>query len=192
MVILASKSPRRKEIFEQFDLDIKIIVKDVDEISDKLNIFDQLIDIAEKKAYEVANDYNDDYVVSADTAVILDNKVLGKPKSKEEAFKVLKTLSGRTHQVVTAYCLINVSKDIKITNYDLTEVRFKNLSDSEINWYIQTGEPFDKAGSYGIQGKGSILVENIKGDFFNVMGFPISKFYEDLKNKGLNKKIFKI
>jgi len=186
-MILASKSPRRLEILQKFGIK-KIIVKveEVEEISDKKDIIEKIVDIAKKKGNEVANLNKSEYVLSADTVVILDGKILGKPKDTKDAFETLKSLSGRTHEVVTGYSLINISKNISISGYDKTIVKFKNLTEEDIEWYINTKEPMDKAGSYGIQGVGAgILIEKIDGEFYNVMGFPISRFVTDLKNKNI-------
>jgi septum formation protein len=186
-MILASKSPRRFEILSNFGVKkIEVVVAEMEEISDKEGLIEQIIDIAVKKGAEVAKGYPDEFVLSADTVVILDGKILGKPKNFEEAFATLTSLSGRTHEVITAYSLINKNREIFISGYDKTVVKFKELSESEINWYIETGEPMDKAGSYGIQGVGAgILIDRIEGEFYNVMGFPISKFVEDLKKHGI-------
>lgn len=185
-MILASKSPRRKEILSQFGFEIEIITADIEEVSDKEGIREQLMDISRKKSSEIARENPQKYVVSADTAVIIDDEMLGKPKSREEAKRMLKKLSGREHEVITAYTLFNLTEGIEHSHYDTTRVIFKDLTDEEIEWYIDTDEPMDKAGAYGIQGKGAILIERIEGDFYNVMGFPLSRFYEDLKSLGLN------
>ena len=186
-MILASKSPRRFEILSNFGIKkIEVVAAEIEEISDKEDLVEQVIDIAVKKGTEVAKTYPNEFVLSADTVVILDNKILGKPKDCDEAFATLTSLSGRTHEVITAYSLINKSREIFVSSYDKTVVKFKKLSKSEINWYIETGEPMDKAGSYGIQGVGAgILIDRIEGEFYNVMGFPISKFVDDLKEHGI-------
>jgi septum formation protein len=186
IMILASKSPRRKEILEGFGFKLEVLTSNIDEVSNEIGLLEKVMDISRKKALEIAQEKSDSYVVSADTVVILDGNILGKPKDEDEAFDMLNNLSGRQHKVLTAYSIINLKKDIDFTNYDSTEVYFKELSEEEIRWYISTKEPMDKAGSYGIQGKGAVLVNKIEGDFFNVMGFPISKFYDDLKILGLD------
>lgn len=112
-----------------------------------------------------------EFVVGADTVVVIDGKVLGKPKDKEDAKKMLKSLSGRSHEVITAYTLINLEKNIEITESVKSVVYFKEISDKEIEWYIKSEEAMDKAGAYGIQGLGSIFVDKIDGDFFAIMGF---------------------
>lgn len=185
-MILASASPRRKEILENFGFSFKTIVKNIDETSDKTHAEEKILEIAEKKARAAAIDFPDENVVGADTVVVVDGKILGKPKNKEEAFSMLKSLSGRSHEVITAFSFININKNISYSDYEITKVYFKNLTDDEIKWYINTKEPMDKAGAYGIQGKGAFFVEKIEGDFFSVMGFPLGKFVRFLNKTGFN------
>lgn len=187
-MILASTSPRRKEILENFGFSLKILTKDVEEISEEQIIENKIMNIAKKKAMSIAVDYQNENVVGADTVVIIDNKILGKPKNEKDAYNMLKNLSARTHKVITAFSYINLKENKIYTDFDITKVYFRELSDEDINWYIKTGEPFDKAGAYGIQGKGAFLVEKIEGDFFNVMGFPLGKFLRFLRKLkiGLN------
>lgn len=123
-----------------------------------------------------------EFVVGADTVVVIDGKVLGKPKDKEDAKKMLKSLSGRSHEVITAYTLINLEKNIEITESVKSVVYFKEISDKEIEWYIKSEEAMDKAGAYGIQGLGSIFVDKMDGDFFAIMGFPINHFIKTLND----------
>ena len=185
-MILASASPRRKEILENFGFSFKIIVKNIDETSDKTRAEEKILEIAEKKARAAAIDFPDENIVGADTVVVVDGKILGKPKDEKEAFSMLKSLSGRSHEVITAFSFININKNISYSDYEITKVYFKNLTDDEINWYINTKEPMDKAGAYGIQGKGAFFVEKIEGDFFSVMGFPLGKFVRFLNKTGFN------
>lgn len=185
-MILASASPRRKEILENFGFSFKTIVKNIDETSDKTRAEEKILEIAEKKARAAAIDFPDENVIGADTVVVVDGKILGKPKDEKEAFSMLKSLSGRSHEVITAFSFININKNISYSDYEITKVYFKNLTDDEINWYINTKEPIDKAGAYGIQGKGAFFVEKIEGDFFSVMGFPLGKFVRFLNKTGFN------
>ncbi len=185
-MILASKSPRRKEILEGFGFKLEIMTSNIEEVSDKEGLLEQIMDISRKKSMEIAKNKRESYILSADTVVVLDGEILGKPKDEDEAFDMLNNLAGRQHKVLTAYTLLNVDRNLDFTSYDSTEVCFKELSEEEIKWYISTGESMDKAGAYGIQGKGAVLVKKIEGDFFNVMGFPISKFYDDLKTLGID------
>lgn len=181
-MILASNSPRRKEILENFGFSLEIKTKNIEEISDEKEIIKKVEDIARKKVMAVAMDNPNEFVIGADTVVVIDNKILGKPKNEKDIYEMLHLLSGRTHQVITSFSFINISKNIDIKDSQISDVSFKNISDEEIKWYIDTKEPFDKAGSYGIQGKGSYFVEKIDGDFFSVMGFPIGKFVRTLAN----------
>lgn len=185
-MILASASPRRKEILENFGFSFKTIVKNIDETSDKTRAEEKILEIAEKKARAAAIDFPDENIVGADTVVVVDGKILGKPKDEKEAFSMLKSLSGRSHEVITAFSFININKNISYSDYEITKVYFKNLTDDEINWYINTKEPMDKAGAYGIQRKGAFFVEKIEGDFFSVMGFPLGKFVRFLNKTGFN------
>lgn len=187
-MILASKSPRRKEILEEFGFKFKVEAKETLEKSEKENPKDFVMEIALEKAMAVAEENYMEWIIAADTVVVHNNKILGKPKNEEEAKEVLKSLSSHSHEVYTGVAIVNKQKNINITFTELTKVYFKNISDQEINWYVETKEPLDKAGSYGIQGKGSILIEKIEGDFYNVMGFPISKFYEEMKKIGFKLK----
>ncbi|MGL5088325.1 MAG: Maf family protein [Cetobacterium sp.] len=181
-MILASKSPRRKEILQQLGFQLNIKTKDIEEVSDELLIIDQIKDISMKKVIAVAKENKNEYVVGADTVVELEGVIFGKPKSKQDARMMLETLSGKAHRVITAYTLINLDKNINITESVESIVYFKDISDEEIKWYIDSGEPMDKAGSYGIQGLGAIFVDKIDGDFFAIMGFPINHFIKTLND----------
>ncbi|MCF2612800.1 Maf family protein [Fusobacterium perfoetens] len=185
-MILASNSPRRKEILENFGFNLKVITKNIDEVSDEEDIIKRIEDIARKKVLAVAEVYPNEFVVGADTVVVVDDKILGKPKDKKDIYEMLHSLSGRPHKVITSFSFVNISKNISISDSEVSEVYFKNITDEEISWYIDTKEPFDKAGSYGIQGKGSYFVERIDGDFFAVMGFPIGKFVRTLAKNNIS------
>ena len=166
-----------------FQLQIKS--KDIEEISDKKGIIEQIKDISLKKVLAVAIENPKEYIVGADTVVEIDGKILGKPKDKEDAKNMLQSLSGKVHKVITAYTFINLEKNINITNHVESSVFFKELSNEEIDWYVNSEEPMDKAGAYGIQGLGSIFVDKIDGDFFSIMGFPINHFIKTLKKLGI-------
>ncbi|MGL4946427.1 MAG: Maf family protein [Cetobacterium sp.] len=184
-MILASKSPRRKEILQQLGFQLIIKTKDIEEVSDKVKIIDQIKDISMKKVIAVAVENQNEYVVGADTVVVVEGVVFGKPKSKEEAKNMLKILSAKAHKVITAYTFVNLEKNINVTECVESIVYFKSISDEEIKWYVESGEPMDKAGSYGIQGLGAIFVDKIDGDFFAIMGFPINHFIKTLNNLGI-------
>ena len=183
-MILASNSQRRQEILKDAGFNFKVITSNIEETSDKKIITERILDIAEKKLEQIAKNNKNKFILAADTVVELNGKIFGKPKNREEAFSFLKTLSGQIHRVITAYVFKNISKNILIKEIVVSEVKFFDLDDETINWYLDTGEPFDKAGAYGIQGYGRILVEKINGDYYSIMGFPISNFLENLRKIG--------
>ena len=183
-MILASNSKRRQEILKDAGFNFKVITSNIKEISDKKIITEKVLDIAEKKLEQIAKNNKNKFILAADTVVELNGKIFGKPKDMEEAFSFLKTLSGNTHKVITAYVFKNISKNILIKEVVISEVKFLELDNEIINWYLGTAEPFDKAGAYGIQGYGRILVEKINGDYYSIMGFPISNFLENLRKIG--------
>ena len=183
-MILASNSQRRQEILKDAGFNFRVITSNIEETSDKKIITERILDIAEKKLEQIAKNNKNKFILAADTVVELDKNIFGKPKDREEAFKFLKILSGKVHKVITAYVFKNISKNILIREVVISEVKFFDLDDETINWYLDTGEPCDKAGAYGIQGYGRILVEKINGDFYSIMGFPISNFLENLRKIG--------
>ena len=177
MLILASKSPRRKELMEYIGEEFKITSAQVDESYDESLSPAQVVEfLSSIKAMPFKNEK--DIVIGADTVVAIDGKILGKPKDESDAFLMLKTLSGREHRVYTGVTLIK-GEEIKTFSVE-TKVYFYHLTDSEIKEYIKTGEPMDKAGAYGIQGKGCLLIEKIDGDYFNVVGLPVSRLKKEL------------
>ncbi|MGL5650768.1 MAG: Maf family protein [Paraclostridium sp.] len=181
-IILASGSPRRKEILENANLKFSIITSDIDErIFENEEPIQLVLRLAFEKCMSVAQKNPSDLVIGADTIVVLDNEILGKPKNEEEAFNTLSKLSNREHQVITGMSIVNLENEKKIVDYAISNVKFKKLTDQDIKDYISTKECLDKAGSYGIQGYGALLVEEIKGDYFNIVGLPISKLSDILK-----------
>ena len=183
-MILASNSKRRQEILRDMGFNFKVLTADIEEISDKEEISEMILDIAEKKLDKIAKENVNDFVLAADTVVELEGRIFGKPKSREEAESFLKTLSGKTHKVITAYVFKNISKNIVIKDVVISKVKFYDLDDEIIKWYLDTSEPFDKAGAYGIQGQGRAMVERIEGDYFAIMGFPVSNFLKNLRKNG--------
>ena len=178
--ILASTSPRRIELLNRLDLNFEVISPIIEEIKDAPP--KDLVTInSYKKAYFVAKNFNNKFVAGFDTVVITDDRVLGKPYNENEAYEMLKMLSGKKHYVVTGLTILNLNLDIEIKKSVTTEVYFKNLTDDEIKWYISTKEPFDKAGAYGIQGKGSFMISKIIGSYTNVVGLPLAEFISILK-----------
>ena len=181
-IILASASPRRKEILENTNIKFDIISSSIEElILDGESPCQMVMRLAFEKGIDIASKQKSDLVISADTIVVLDDNVLGKPKDEEEARQMISNLSGRTHQVITGISLINLENNKKIIDYVVSNVKFKKLSKDDINDYIKTKESLDKAGAYGIQGYGALLVEEIQGDYFNIVGLPISKLSDLLK-----------
>ena len=179
-LILASGSPRRKELLSYLNIPFEIIVADINE---KIDYSKPLRTEIEKLSFEKANavfkDHEDAIVIGSDTIVSINGKVLGKPKSKEEAIDMLHILQDNVHEVITAVSII--SKEKRDTFSRVTKVRFKPMSDEEIVSYVDTKEPLDKAGAYGIQGHGAKYVDSIEGDYYTVMGLPVSELYNHLK-----------
>lgn len=177
-LVLASKSPRRAEILKNAGVDFTVRVQDADEtLPADISPENAVMYLAEIKARAVKSEKGE-IVLGADTVVVLNGKILGKPNSREQAFSMLRALSGKTHSVFTGVCAVSDEKTEKF--FEKTDVTFLEISDSEINGYIDTGEPFDKAGAYGIQGFASKFVKSINGDYFNVVGLPICKIYEKI------------
>jgi len=177
-IILASGSPRRKQLLEQIDLEFEVVPSQIyEDFSLNLSPTDFVEYYAQEKAKDVANSYSDKWVIGADTIVVFESHILGKPKNKKDSFQMLKRLSGNTHQVITGVSIQNIKQDISDSFHERTNVTFNTLSDNIINYYIETYKPFDKAGSYGIQDWFSVCVNRIDGCFYNVMGFPLSRFY---------------
>lgn len=184
-VILASKSPRRIEILEKIVKEFEVVQSNFDEntIDFKGDIEKYVKDLSRNKAIEVSKRLSEpSIVIAADTVVFQNGKVLEKPKNEEDAFSMLSSLSGNTHKVYSGICLINTYDDTVVTDCDCTEVRFSELNPRQIRNYINSGEPMDKAGAYGIQGLGGAFVEGIKGCYYNVMGLPLNKLYKALEN----------
>ena len=178
-IILASGSPRRKELLELADVPFEIVVSEVEEtIGAYLSPSDIVMSLALQKASAVAENHSDHVVLGADTIVTYDSRILGKPSNEAEAKEMLRLLSGNT-QVYTGVAII--SKEKTVTFYERTEVTFWGLTEEEIDVYVASKEPLDKAGSYGIQGKGSIFVQHIQGDYYSVVGLPIARLVRELK-----------
>ncbi|MCI5604595.1 MAG: Maf family protein [Clostridia bacterium] len=186
--ILASGSPRRKELLSAVGIDFDVVVSDADEnsISKDAPVEIYVQELALLKAAATAKNVlkkKKALIIAADTIVTLDGKILGKPQDEDDAFNMLSELSGRTHAVYTGYCIMRISDGFTVCNRVKTEVTFKLLDDEKIRSYIRTGEPMDKAGAYGIQGLGALLIEKIDGDYFNVVGLPISSLADTLSGE---------
>lgn len=178
-LILASKSPRRKELLDDIGLSFTIYSDSCVELFDHNISKEEAIEqIAYTKADVVFEKHRDAIVIGADTMVYCEGAVLGKPNDKADAKEMLVMLSGKTHEVITGVVILCEDKQIKF--HETTKVTFYELEESLIDWYLDTLESFDKAGAYGIQGKGKLLVKKIQGDYFNVVGLPVARLYREL------------
>ena len=186
-IILASGSPRRRALLSKVGINFQYVTSSIEEkINEENDIFDEVIRLATMKAYDVARIYDEAFIIGADTVVVCEGKILGKPLSYEVAFDMLKFLSGKKHQVITGVAVVNKNMKFLRQFHDVTDVYFKELSDEMIKWYIENDEPFDKAGAYGIQSMGAVLVEKIEGSYENVVGLPISKLFDLFKEIGIS------
>jgi len=184
MFILASNSPRRRELLSLIGIDFSIHSPDIDEIRKKdEKPVDFALRMSLEKAMHVFGFHEGfDFLLSADTIVVIDDEIIGKPKGDEDAFRMIRKLSGRTHKVITAYTIMN--QRVSISEHVSTEVTFKTLTDDEIARYIETGEANDKAGAYAIQGFAAYMVESINGSYSNVVGLPLAEVYKSLEKMG--------
>ena len=186
MIILASKSPRRRELLEKLGLDFTVMTEDVDESMDPaLPLEREILRVSEAKARAVRSRVGpEDIIISADTVVCVDGKRLGKPADEADAKAMLRALSGRAHTVVSGLCVLR--GDRCETASVSTDIHFRPLADREIDAYVASGEPMDKAGAYGIQGLAAIFVDKLDGDYYNVMGLPLCALAELLKRFGIH------
>lgn len=185
-IILASASPRRQELLSNLGLEFEIEASEVDETLDEtMSAAQQVEELAERKASVVAAQNTRGLVIGADTLVVLGDKPLGKPANREEAIQMLSSLQGRSHEVFTGLAVIDASTGQSIVTHQATAVRFKPLSLEQIRRYVDTGEPYDKAGAYAVQGKASIFIDSIRGCYFNVVGLPVAKLADALRTFGV-------
>lgn len=185
-LILASKSPRRKYLLEQAGIEFDVIPSHVDESAMEMTAPDAYVKaLAKAKALEVSGNHPDRWIIGADTIVVINDRILGKPRGKEAARDMLRQLSGHTHQVYTGFSLCHNKMHKCHTHAVRTNVTFKELAANEIEWYIHTDEPFDKAGAYAIQGLGTFIVKSIDGSYTNVVGLPVCEVIELLIQEGV-------
>ena len=178
-LILASASPRRQELLKLFGVPFTVRVADIDETMDPAKTpFDEVARVSHAKALAVSRE-SGDVVIAADTIVVCGGRVLGKPRDAEDAAAMLRLLSGRDHQVMTGCTVLR--DDAAVTFTEVTDLHFRELSDREIARYVASGEPMDKAGSYGIQGGAALFCTHMVGDYYNVMGLPVCRLYQVLK-----------
>ena len=180
-IYFATASPRRIKIIESLGLNFKIIkpmweTKVIGKIVEEVAMLTAL-----EKARSVIGYVDEGLIVSMDTLIEIEGKIIGKPRNAKDARDILRNLSGKKHKVVTGIAVIDKQSNIEETDFEVTHVKFSNLSDEEINCYVHTGEPLDKAGAYGIQGYAAFLIEGIEGDYYNVIGFPLRKLRNVLK-----------
>lgn len=186
-IILASASPRRTELLKLLGCKFKVVPSKTEEkVNPNLSPVQNVKRVSRLKALDVASKVSEGIIIAADTIVVFKGEILGKPKNKKDAQKILRRSSGKEHKVITGITIVNAkTKDVKQATVT-TKVKFRKLSKELINRYIATGEPLDKAGAYGIQGKGSLLVESIKGDYFNVVGLPLNPLNQLLEKFGVS------
>lgn len=182
-VILASQSPRRRELLGLTGLDFRVQAADIDETMDPGKPpYDEVARVSRKKADAVERG-SDDVVIAADTIVVCGDRVLGKPKDEAQAKQMLSLLSGREHQVMTGMTVLRADRAVTVT--EVTHIRFRELTEAEICAYVATGDPMDKAGAYGIQGGGALFVTGMDGDYYNVMGLPVCRLTMILRQLGI-------
>ena len=185
LLILASASPRRQELLASAGIAFEIIPSEADEGTREGESPEEYVErLARRKAVEVAEKHRHRWVLAADTIVVIDGSILGKPKDPPEAREMLERLSGQDHRVITGYCIFHSSSGKRREGRVVTRVRFKILSPGEIHRYLDTGEPFDKAGAYAIQGKAAFMVKEIAGSYTNVVGLPLCEVVEALHELG--------
>ncbi len=184
-LILASQSPRRNELLQQMGLVFDIIPSGVTEnFSQDESPREHVLRLSREKAREIGSLIPDRWVIAADTVVAIDHLILGKPQTREEALEMLRLLSGREHVVLTGFSVLHLRRGMEERDAVETAVKVKSLSRDEMEWYIRTTEPFDKAGGYAIQGIGSFMIESIRGSYTNVVGLPVCELIEMLKRLG--------
>jgi len=184
-IVLASASPRRQELLRQVGVQFRVIPSNVDErVEAPMTPGDMVEHLALSKALDVAVRVPAALVLGADTIVVVDDEILNKPAHRADAISMLERLSGRTHQVMTGVAL--VGPDRRLVGHEVTSVRFRPLSAGEIERYVDSGEPMDKAGAYGIQGRAAAMIEGISGDYFTVVGLPICRTVQMLSTFGVN------
>ena len=185
-LILASSSPRRRDLLSALGLTFQVVSPEIREIPSPHEApRDFALRVAEKKAQVVGEQYPHAWVVGADTVVVLEGKIVGKPRDRDDAKRMLRQLADREHIVVTGYALVKLAEGKKTSGFEETRVKIDSLEEREIDWYVNTGEPLDKAGGYAIQGKGAFMVEWIEGSYTNVVGFPLCQIMRLFREVGI-------
>ena len=177
-IILASRSPRRIELLKKIISNFEIRISYIDESFEQDDPVLYVTEISKRKVYKIAQEINEGVIIGADSIVVLDSKILGKPQNEQEAIGMLNFLSGHVHQVFTGITIVEKPGNKIISDFEVTNVEFRPLATWEIEKYIRQEQPFDKAGSYGIQDGSAVFVERVEGCFYNVMGLPVTKLYK--------------
>jgi septum formation protein len=186
-IVLASKSERRKALLEQIYLEFEVRESEYEEdMSVMSDPYELAKFLALGKAQDVARHYEDAIIIGGDTFVFYEGKFIGKPKDKDDAKRILSNFSGNTHNIVTGLAVIDTKNGVIVSDYDEAKVTFRKLTPKEIEDYVATGEPLDKAGAYGLMHRGAVLIEKINGDFYSVVGLPLNKLHLALKKLGVN------
>lgn len=181
-IILASNSPRRKEILDIAKIEYEVIPSNIEEkMNEELPVAERIEDIAYQKVKSIRKSRQDKIILGADTVVLINDKIIGKPHSKKEAEEIIRLLSGKTHKVITGCCIYDNVKNEYIKFHEITEVTFYEMSDEEILTYIENPSIYDKAGAYGIQEDAALYIEKVNGDYYNIIGLPIGKVFRELK-----------
>lgn len=184
-LILASESPRRKELLRLTGLDFEVIPSGIEEMPQKgENPAEHVLELSKRKAGAVSSLRPDAWILGADTIVVIDGEIMGKPAQTSEAKRMLRKLSGREHHVHTGFTIVRETVDIFLGDVVTSSVLFKDISEEEINWYVRTEEPYDKAGGYAVQGAGAIFIKEIRGSYTNVIGLPLCEAVSLLKQVG--------
>ncbi len=185
-IILASESPRRKRLLEESQIEFSVIPSRIDETAiSRTNPAETVRVLAEAKAGAVSEKHPDAWVIGADSIVVIKDRILNKPGSKQDAYTMLSLLSGRTHRVITGYSIVCGSLKHFHSDACITRVTFKELTDTEIRWYLQTPEPWDKAGAYAAQGIAAFMIKHIQGSYTNVVGLPVCEVVDYLYKNGI-------
>lgn len=186
-LILASTSPRRKKLLEQIGLQFEAVPSKTEEkMNPRLKPRSQAEFLSQQKAQEVTPKYKNALILAADTLVVFEDQIIGKPQSPDDAKRMLRKLSGKPHLVITGYTIIDTEKNKSVTESVATTVYMKKMSEKDIHAYVKSGEPLDKAGGYGLQEKGGIFVKKVDGDPSNVVGLPLPSLVESLKKFGVH------
>ena len=186
-IILASRSPRRKALLEQVGLEFEIRESEYEEDMTAMSDPYELVKfLARKKGEDVAKHYEDAIIISGDTFTIFEGKFIGKPKDEEDAFRTLRNFSGKMHEIVSGFAIIDTKNKIVVNDFGKAFVKFKDLTEEEIADYVATKEPLSRGGSYGMMELGAVLIESIEGDFYSVIGLPLNKIYSELKKMGVD------